>query len=191
MKKDFYKTHFEQFVELIKFNQKLTKNLNSAVSLLSNLNKKNKVLIFGNGGSAAIASHIAVDLTKNAKIKTTALTDASLITCFSNDFQHENWMKKATESYYDRGDIVIIISSSGKSKNIVNAANYCKKNKIKMITLSGMNNNNNLNLINKNGVNFWIDSYLYNHIELAHLYLLLLIVDKILSKKSNIKKKKL
>ena len=94
MKKDFYKTHFEKFVELIKFNQKLSKNLDSAVSLLSNLNKKNKVLIFGNGGSAAIASHIAVDLTKNAKIKTTALTDASLITCFSNDFQHENWMKR-------------------------------------------------------------------------------------------------
>ena len=191
MKKDFYKKHFEKFVGLIKFDQKLSKNLDNAVSILSNLKNKNKVLIFGNGGSAAIASHIAVDLTKNAKIKTTPFTDASLITCFSNDFEHENWMKKATESYYDRGDIVIIISSSGKSKNIVNAANYCKKNKIRMITLSGMNKNNKLNLINKNGINFWVNSNLYNHIELAHLYLLLLIVDKILSTKLNKNKKKL
>ena len=94
-------------------------------------NKKNKIIIFGNGGSSAIASHVAVDLIKNTKIKTVPVTDPSLITCFSNDFKQENWMKKAIEYYFDKGDLVIIISSSGMSKNIVNASKYCLNNKIK------------------------------------------------------------
>lgn len=95
-------------------------------------------------------------------------------------------MKKAIEHYYSSGDIVVIISSSGMSSNIVNAAKFCVKKKIKLISFSGMKYRNKLNLINKKGIYFWINSMKYNHIELAHLYLLLLIVDKaIFQKKKN------
>ncbi len=187
MKKNFYKNHLELFKKLIHIEAKTEKKLDLTVKTLFSLKKKGKkIIICGNGGSAAIASHIAIDLLKNLKIQSLPLTDASLITCFSNDFKHKNWMKKAIEHYYSSGDIVVIISSSGMSSNIVNAAKFCVKKKIKLISFSGMKYRNKLNLINKKGIYFWINSMKYNHIELAHLYLLLLIVDKaIFQKKKN------
>ena len=91
--------------------------------------------------------------------------------------------EKAIEHYYSYGDLVIIISSSGMSSNIINAAKFCRKKKIKLISFSGMKNKNKLNKINEKGIYFWINSMKYNHIELAHLYLLLLIVDKAIFQK--------
>ena len=84
-------------------------------------------MIFGNGGSAAIASHFSVDLTKNAKVRCTNYNESDLITCFSNDYGYEMWVEKAIELYGDEGDSVILISSSGESKNMTNAAKYVKK----------------------------------------------------------------
>ena len=92
--------------------------------------KKNKIIIAGNGGSAAIASHFSVDLTKNAKIRCTNYNESDLITCFSNDFGYENWMKKALDLNVVKGDLVVFISSSGNSMNHLNAAKFCKKRKI-------------------------------------------------------------
>ena len=86
-------------------------------------------MIFGNGGSAAIASHFSVDLTKNAKIRCTNYNESDLLTCFSNDFGYENWVQKAIEFYGDEGDALILISAGGNSKNMVNAANFAKKKK--------------------------------------------------------------
>ncbi len=80
---------------------------------------KNKVIVLGNGGSASIASHVSVDLTKNAKIRSVNFNEADLITCFANDFGHENWMKEALRMYCDNNDVVVLISSSGKSRNIL------------------------------------------------------------------------
>ena len=54
-----------------------------------------KTMIFGNGGSAAIASHFSVDLTKNAKVRCTNYNESDLLTCFSNDFGYEKWVEKA------------------------------------------------------------------------------------------------
>ena len=68
-------------------------------------------MIFGNGGSAAIASHFSVDLTKNAKIRCTNYNESDLLTCFSNDFGYEKWVEKAIEYYGDEGDVFIGISS--------------------------------------------------------------------------------
>ena len=96
-------------------------------SLVSINKKKRKVIIFGNGGSAAISSHFSVDLTKNAKIRCINFNEASLLTCFSNDYGYHKVYSKALEFYADRGDVVIIISSSGKSKNMLEAAKICKK----------------------------------------------------------------
>jgi D-sedoheptulose 7-phosphate isomerase len=142
----------------------------------------NKVIFLGNGGSASIASHVSVDLTKNAKIRSVNFNEPDLITCFANDFGHQNWMKEALKMYCDKGDIIVLISSSGKSVNILNAAKWCVKSDLKFITLTGNNSNNSLKKINKNGINFWINSKAYNHIELAHLFILLSIVDLIIGK---------
>ena len=75
-------------------------------------------MIFGNGGSAAISSHVSIDLTKNAKIRTLNFNEADLITCFSNDFGYEKWVEKAVEYYHQKNDILILISSSGESRNV-------------------------------------------------------------------------
>ena len=73
----------------------------------------NKTMILGNGGSAAIASHVSVDCTKNAGIRLVNFNEADLITCLANDYGYENWMAKAIEFYGDDNDLVILISSSG------------------------------------------------------------------------------
>ena len=82
----------------------------------------------GNGGSASIANHCATDFTKFLKRKSVTFNDPNLITCYANDFGHENWMKEALKSYGSNGDLLCLISSSGKSKNILNCANQAKKN---------------------------------------------------------------
>ena len=84
-------------------------------------------MIFGNGGSAAIASHFSVDLTKNAKIRCTNYNESDLLTCFSNDYGYEKWVEKSIDFFSDPGDVVILISSSGRSKNMLNGAKSAKK----------------------------------------------------------------
>ena len=86
-----------------------------------------KIIIFGNGGSAAMASHVAVDFTKAAGIRAINFNEADLITCFANDYGYEHWVAKALEAYADPGDLVILISSSGKSPNMLNGAKKAKK----------------------------------------------------------------
>ena len=146
--------------------------------LITAKKKNSKVFIFGNGGSAAIASHVTVDLTKNIKIKAMNFNEASLITCFSNDYGYEKWIEKSIEFYANKGDIVILISSSGKSKNMLNACKAAKRKKIsKIITLTGNKKNNPLSKLGD--INMWVDSNIYNHIENTHQVWLLSVCDLI------------
>ena len=139
-----------------------------------------KVLIVGNGGSAAIASHVAVDYTKQGGIRTICLNEPSLITCFANDYGYEHWVSKAIEFYCEKEDVVILISSSGNSQNLINAAKTAKKLGQKIITFTGFNKNN---LLKQNGnINFWLDSKAYNIIENTHQIWLLLTCDLIIGK---------
>ena len=102
-------------------------------------------MIFGNGGSAAIASHFSVDLTKNAKIRCTNYNESDLITCFSNDFGYERWVEKTLEYYGEEGDNLILISAGGNSPNMVNGAKKAKEKKFnKIITFTGNDKNNDL-----------------------------------------------
>jgi len=179
--KEFFNKYFNNFLEL--FESINNKDLFDCSNLFKKVQKNKKKIIFiGNGGSAAIASHISVDLSKNAKIRSINFNEADLITCLSNDYGHEYWMKSALNIYCDKGDLVILISSSGKSSNILNAAKWCKKNKIKFITFSGNEKNNPLKNINNKGINFWINSKAYNYIEGMHLLLLMSITDYIIGK---------
>ena len=142
--------------------------------------KKNSVFIFGNGGSASIASHVSTDLNKVCNIKSRNFNEASHITCFSNDYGYDNWITQTLKIYLKKSDIVILISSSGNSKNIVNAGKYCIKKKIKFITLTGFNKKNNLySLSSSKGLNIWVNSKNYNFVENLHQIILLLAVDKV------------
>ena len=95
--------------------------------IINTSKKKGSVYLLGNGGSISTANHISLDLLKNAKINSKNLYNDNLITCFANDYGHDNWMKEAIKHYGDNGDLLIAISSSGKSKNIINACFEAKK----------------------------------------------------------------
>ena len=142
---------------------------------------KKKVILVGNGGSAAMASHVSVDLTKMCKIRAVNFNEADLLTCFANDYGYENWVQKALSSYADKGDLLICISSSGQSKNIINGAKYAKKNGCKVITLTGFNENNKVKKIGN--INLWLNSRNYNLVEMTHHLWLLSIVDFIAKSK--------
>lgn len=180
--KKFLNNYFNTLRNLISFNNKDIEKLIKVKKIFETLKKtKKKILVFGNGGSAAIASHFSVDITKNAKIKCSNYNESDLITCFSNDFGYENWIKKALDYYAFKDDIMILVSSSGRSKNIINAAKFAKKRRIKLITLSGLNSKNPLKKIGD--INFFVNSKNYNVVETTHLTILLAIVENIISQK--------
>ena len=181
--KDFVISYLNDFSSLIKSNEDLANKLVEVKKILLNVKKnKFKVMIFGNGGSAAIASHVSVDLTKNAGIRCSNYNEADLITCFSNDYGYERWIEKAIDFYSDAGDVLILISSSGKSQNMINACKAAKnKNISKIITFTGHEKNNPLSKLGD--INFWINSKAYNFVENAHQVWLLTICDLIIGKR--------
>jgi D-sedoheptulose 7-phosphate isomerase len=138
----------------------------------------NKLIIAGNGGSAAIASHVSVDFTKAAGIRAINFNEADLLTCFANDYGYERVFEKAVDFYGDAGDLLILISSSGSSKNVVNVAKRAKELSISVITFSGFNSDNPLRQLGD--FNFWVDSKAYNIVEMTHHIWLLAIVDYII-----------
>ena len=136
-----------------------------------------KIIIAGNGGSAAMASHVSVDFTKAAGIRAINFNEADLLTCFSNDYGYEHWLENALEFYADKDDLAILISSSGESKNILNGSRKALKMEIPLITLSGFGVNNSLCKLGM--VNFCVDSKEYNIIEMTHHIWLVSIIDYI------------
>ena len=94
----FLQNYLTDFSYLIKPNKEIVNNLIKVRDIiLKTSKKKGKVLIFGNGGSSAIASHVSVDLTKNARIRTVNFNEADLITCFSNDYGYDRWVEKSVD----------------------------------------------------------------------------------------------
>jgi D-sedoheptulose 7-phosphate isomerase len=191
IKKDtkFLDKYFDDFKELININSNEIKKKLINLKKIFIVTKKNKkkILIFGNGGSAAIASHFSIDLTKNAKIRCTNYNESDLITCFSNDYGYERWVEMAIKYYGNKGDVLIVISSSGKSKNIINGCIAAKKKKfLKIITLTGHSINNPVKKLGD--INLWANSKAYNCIENIHQFWLLSLVDLIIGKKNYLPK---
>lgn len=177
----FLKKYFSDLKDLLN-NEKYFENLVKVKEVLQKTNSEGKkAMIFGNGGSAAIASHFSVDITKNAKVRCVNFNESDLLTCFSNDFGYEHWVEKSIDYYADEGDVIILISASGESKNMINAVKAASKKKIKnIITFTGNSKDNSLSKLGK--INFWVDSKAYNHIENVHQVLLLSLVDLIIGK---------
>ena len=174
---------FNQYFDLIaeKIRQIDLELIHKTIQMIKALETtNNKIILAGNGGSAAMASHVSVDFTKVAGIRAINFNEADLITCFANDYGYEKIFEKAIDFYGDNGDLLILISSSGNSANVINAAQRAKQKKMGIITFTGFDKDN---LLKKEGdVNFWVDSKAYNIVEMTHHVWLLSFVDNIVGK---------
>ena len=134
-----------------------------------------KLVLIGNGGSAAIASHMALDYSKAGKVPALCLNDAAALTAYSNDEGYEKVFSSQLHNHLKPHDTLIAISSSGDSKNILNAVDYARERNIYTITFSGMAYDNSLR--KKGHMNFYVPSYHYGFVEIAHLTILHALLD--------------
>lgn len=134
-----------------------------------------KLLLAGNGASASIASHLATDFSKQGGVRAVAFNDANLITALGNDCGYENWIAKALDFYADPQDVLILISSSGKSPNVVKAARHAKELGLYVAAFTGFAKDNPLGAAAD--INLWADSRSYNIVECTHMIWLAAIVD--------------
>jgi D-sedoheptulose 7-phosphate isomerase len=134
-----------------------------------------KLIFIGNGGSAAIASHMATDFSKNGAIRTLSLNDAAMLTCLANDLGYERVFAKQIELYAQSGDVLIAISSSGRSTNILNAVQAARAAHCSVITFSGFTTDNPLRKMGD--INFYIASDRYGFVEIGHLTLCHAVLD--------------
>ncbi len=140
---------------------------------------RRKLMLIGNGGSAAIASHQAVDLWKNGGVRAIAFNDASLLTCIANDCGYEHVFERPVEMFGEAGDVLVAISSSGASVSIVNAARRARSMGCGVLTLSGFAADNALRRLGD--VNLYTPSTSYGVVEVSHLTLLHVVLDSIIA----------
>jgi len=142
-----------------------------------------KVMIIGNGGSATIASHMAVDLLKNAEVPALAFNDSGVLTCLANDLGYGSVFEKPIEMLSKKGDILLAISSSGRSASILNAVKAAKKKAVNVVTLSGFLPGNPLKKMGN--INFFVPSSSYGFVELTHSAICHWISDSVILKRSH------
>jgi D-sedoheptulose 7-phosphate isomerase len=146
-----------------------------AVNLMLKAGVANKMMVVGNGGSAAIASHVHNDLCKAVGVKALVFTEVPLLTALSNDLGYNEAYEQQVRLWATPGDVLIAISSSGQSKNILQAVNEATKLGCSVITFSGFQPNNPLRQLGT--LNFYIASDLYGFVELNHANLLHFLTD--------------
>jgi D-sedoheptulose 7-phosphate isomerase len=134
-----------------------------------------KLMLAGNGASASIASHLATDFSKQGGVRAMTFNDANLITALGNDCGYENWIAKALDFYADKGDVLILISSSGKSPNVVKAAHHAKELGLYVAAFTGFAKDNLLGAASD--INLWADSRSYNIVECTHMIWLTAVLD--------------
>jgi len=128
-----------------------------------------KAFIVGNGGSAAIASHMQNDLCKAVGLRALVFTEQPLLTALTNDHGYEGAYEAMVKLWAGAGDLLVAISSSGRSENILRAALAARASGCRIITLSGFSGKNPLRLLGD--VNFYVPSSSYGHVELLHAVL--------------------
>lgn len=138
---------------------------------------KNKIYFFGNGASAAFANHMALDFSKNGNILSRSLSDSALLTALSNDYSYEKAMVEFLKiEGVTKNDLVITISSSGNSPNIVSVLEFCKENNIKSLALSGLKKDNKSLLLADYSI--YVPMKTYGMVECIHQIFLHLILDQ-------------
>ncbi len=134
-----------------------------------------KAMLIGNGASAAIASHAAIDLWNNGIIKAATFGDSALLTCISNDFGYEQVYAKPVGFFGESTDVLLAISSSGRSKNILNAVAEARSKGLTILTMSGFDEDNPLR--SAGILNFYVPSHTYGLVESVHQYICHWITD--------------
>ena len=140
-----------------------------------------KMLFFiGNGGSAGISIHMTADFLKNGGMRTHSMHDASTLTCLGNDFGYEYVFNKQLEMVAQSGDILVAISSSGNSPNIVKAVKTAQEMECVTVTLSGFGENNAIRSMGD--YNLYVPSKEYGIVESAHNAILQHVVDELMER---------
>lgn len=141
------------------------------IELTAALAKKRQTAYFvGNGASAMMASHMALDATKNGKIKALAFNDAAYLTAIGNDLAYNRVFAEPLSYFAKAGDLLVTISSSGNSPNIIAAITTAQEMGLTIITLSGMGPENKSRALGD--LNFFIPAPTYGLVESSHQVLL-------------------
>lgn len=158
----------------------LDKILDKCVELICYKKKNNNRVIFvGNGGSAAIAIHMTADYFKNGGVRTVSMYDPAILTCLGNDFGYEYVFSKQIEKHIESGDLLVTISSSGNSKNIVNAIEMAHEKRAKVMSLTGFSEDNICRKLADYSI--YVPSSEYGIVESVHNCILQEIVDRMIS----------
>lgn len=176
----FLDPYFEQYRALL-IDEEVKAGIHALAGLARAVRGRGAKLMFGgNGASASIAAHGAVDFTKQGGVRGVTFHDPNLITCFANDFGYDHWMAKAVEHYADAGDAVVLISTSGQSPSVVNAALAARRLGLTVVTFTGRAPDNPLR--QAGDINFWCASHAYNVVENLHSVWLTAAVDLVIGK---------
>lgn len=132
--------------------------------------KRRCIYLVGNGASASMASHFAADLAKNGRIHTEVFSDLSLITAISNDLGYEHVFAEPLRRRARAGDMLVAISSSGRSPNILAAAEVARGRRMEVITLTAMQETNPLRRAGT--LNAWLPACRYGDAESCHAFVL-------------------
>ena len=154
----------------------LSQGIREAIDLIQGQSARGKKIIFiGNGGSSSIASHQATDFLKNGGIKAIAFTDPSLLTCVSNDLGYPRVFEVPIKMLAEGEDVLVAISSSGRSENILRGVEAARGKGCEVITMSGFTADNPLRKTGR--LNFYVPSDSYGYVEISHLTLCHCILD--------------
>lgn len=159
-----------------------SEGLQSAVFRIASVRDR-KLMFIGNGASAAIASHMATDFWKNAGVPAVAFNDSSLLTAIGNDLGYRHVFEKPIQFFGRPDDILIAISSSGQSENILRAVSAARELGIYIITLSGFKKDNPLRKMGH--LNFYVPSLSYGLVEVAHHAICHFMVDELCTRSSS------
>ncbi len=136
---------------------------------------RNKIMFIGNGGSAGIASHMAIDFSKNGEMPALCFNDGAALTCLANDFGYEEVFERQMHFHARPGDLLVAISSSGRSQSILRAVHAAREIGCSVITLSGFEPGNPLRALGD--INFYVARSEYGIVEVAHTALIHAVVD--------------
>ena len=171
--------HNKAFSNLLSHEEKILK---ASKILIKCLLSGGKIITCGNGGSAAESQHFTAELVGRYKNKRAALAsiclnaDTAVLTSIANDFDYENIFSRQLESIASKNDVVVLFSTSGRSKNLLNAFKFCKKNGIETISFLG-GDGGSLGKLCKNSV--VVSSTFTSCIQEVHLFLIHFLCDNI------------
>lgn len=177
---DFLDGYFQQYRDLLVSGEVKAQIARFAALALGVREAKAKMMFAGNGASASISEHGAVDFTKQGRVRAVTFHDPNLMTCFANDFGYDHWMAKAIEHYGDPGDVAVLISTSGRSPSVVNAAHAASRMGLTVVSFTGRDADNPLKAASD--LAFWVPSHAYNIVENLHSVWLTATIDYLIGK---------